>query len=432
MTRGLARVLGSLFILLIVAPCAMAGAAEEFFDNGVQAFHSTDYNAAQRAFEQARDAGMDSAALYYNYGSTLYKLKRYAEAQAAFARCVHDPAWAALARYNMGLAAYQQGRRAEAAEFFSQAWRYADDAKLATLAQTMLDRIDPKASWFPRGMFSVNLGYDSNVVLSDLAQTAPAAGKSDTYTELLATTGARLGSGPGAARWEAMIYDLRYSNLTDYSITDVILGMHVPWRLGVWQNEAGGQWWHILRDGSAFQQVVALKAGTTREWAGNRALRFDLRYDSIESDDSSFQFLDGRRLEISASVAQPAAAGWMHYGGTYEQNNRRDLAVGGEFYSQSPSRVALWLKGSWPFGARWRLEPSMRYRYSHYADADRRISGLVQTREDNEWQAGVLTKYRLSVAWQLAVEYSYTGSRSNFDEFSYTRHLLTVGLARPL
>jgi len=427
-----ARGIGCLLILLTVAPHAVAGAAEEYFDHGVKAFLSEDFKAAKQSFERARDAGMDSAALYYNYGSTLYKLKQYPEAQAAFAICARDPAWAALARYNMGLAVYQQGKRAEAAEYFSQVWRYTDDAKLATLAQTMLERIDPMARRYPRGTFSFSLGYDSNVVLSDLAPSLPAADKSDAYTELLATTGARLGSGPGAPRWEAALYDLRYSDLKDFSITEVILGMHAPWRLGAWQSEAGGQWWYILRDGSAFQQVAVLKANTTRESAGNRVLRFDLRYDQIESIDNNFQFLDGQRLEIGVSAAQPAATGWMYYGVTYEQNNREDLAVGGEFFSQSPSRAGLWLKGSWPFGARWRIEPAVRYRYSHYADEDRRTSGVVQTREDNEWQAGVLAKYRLTVAWQLAIEYSYSGSHSNFDEFSYTRHQLAIGLTRPL
>ncbi len=432
MIRARARVIGCLLILLTVTPQAVAGAAEEFFDQGVKAFLSGDFEAAQQSFEQARDAGMDSSTLYFNYGSTLYKLERYAEAQAAFAVCARDPAWAALARYNMGLAAYQQGQRAEAAEYFDQAWRHTDDIKLAALAQTMLERVDPTALWYPRGMFSFSLGHDSNAVLSDSSQSVPAAGKADTFTELLASTGARLGGGAGAPRWEAALYDLRYSDLHDFSITQVLLGMHVPRRFGSWHSEAGGQGWYLLRDGSAFQQIVGLKAGTTREWASQRALRFDLHYDRIESLDSNFQFLDGRRLEFGATATQPAGDGWLYYGVTHEHHDRKDLSVGGEFFSYSPSRAAFWLKGSWPVGARWRLEPMVRSQFSRYADQDRRASGVVQRREDNEWQAGLLARYRLTAAWQLTGEYIYSSSHSNFDEYSYTRHQIMIGVTRPL
>lgn len=430
MIRVCARVLGCLLVLWTVTPQAVAGSAEEFFDLGVKAFHSGDFKAARESFEQARAAGMDSSTLYYNYGSTLYKLGHYAEAQAAFAVCARDPAWAALARYNMGLAALQQGQRAEAAEYFNQTSRHTNDTKLAALAQTMLERVDPMARWYPRGLFSFSLGHDSNVLLSDQTQSIPASGKSDTFAELLASTGARLGGAPGAPRWEAAVYDLRYSSLKDFSVTQILLGMHAPWRVGSWYSEAGGQGRYILRDGSAFQQVLALKTGVTREWASQRSLRFDLSYDRIESLDNNFKFLDGQRWEIGATVSQPAAAGWLYYGATYEQHNRKDLSVGGEFFSYSPSRAVLWLKGSWSLGARWRLEPMLRGLLSRYADADRRSDGRVQTREDSEWQAGLLARYRLTAAWLLTGEYIYSGSRSNFDEYSYNRHQLMLGATR--
>ncbi len=427
-----ARVIGCLLILSTATPQAVAGVAEEFFDRGVKAYLSGNYKVASESFEQARDAGMDTGSLYYNYGSTLYKLERYAEAQAAFAACGRDPAWAALARYNMGLAAFRQGNRGEAGEYFDQASRHADDTKLAALAQTMLERVDPMAYRHPRGTFSFSLGYDSNVVLSDQTQTVATAGASDTFTELLASAGARLGSGPSALRWEAALYDLRYSSLHDFAITQVLLGMHVPGRLGSWRGETGGQGWYILRDGNPYQQVAALKASATREWKNEYALRFDLRYDRIDSIDDNFQFLDGQRLKIDAAVAHPVAAGLLYYGATYEHNNRRDLALAGEFFSFSPHRIAFWLKGSWPLGARWRLEPVVRSEYNRYASEDRRTGGVVQTREDHEWQAGLRARYRLSLAWQLTGEYIYSGSQSNFDEFSYTRHQIMIGVTSPL
>jgi tetratricopeptide (TPR) repeat protein len=431
MIRLGARLFGCLLFCWTAVQTAAAVTADEAFDLGVAAFEAGDFSGASQYFEQARGAGMDTAALHYNLGASLYKLERYAEAQQAFAACARDPAWAALARYNMGLAAFQQGKRAEAADYFTQVWRHADDDKLAALALTMLERLDPFARWYPRGMFSFGLGYDGNVVLSDQVQTASATGRSDAFTELLASAGARLGRTPRAPRWEAAIYDLRYFDLQEYSITEALLGLDVPWQVGPGYVTAGGQWRYLLRDGGAFQQLVSLKAGVSYPWAGDRMLRIDGHYDRIEALDDNFQFLEGRRLEIGASLMQPVGAGWVHYGVSSERNNREDLASGGEFFSYSPSRTGVWLKGSWPFGARWRVEPTARYRYSRYADEDRRAGGIVQTREDSEWRAGVSARYRLTAAWQVAGEYTYSRNRSNFDEYSYTRHQVSIGVLRP-
>jgi len=432
MINATVRVVTVLLLSLSAIPCSVAGEAEDLFERGVKAFHSADFAAAAQAFERARKAGMDTAALHYNYGSALYRLGRYAEAQAAFSVCARDPAWEALARYNMGLAALQQGQRAEAAEYFDQAWRRTDDARLAVVAQTMLDRIDPMAQWRPRGVFSISLGHDSNVVLSDQARFFPATGQSDDYTELTAYTGARLGEGSNAPRWEAAIYDLRHARLQDYDITQGIVGMHAPWRFGAWYNEGGGQVWRVQRNGGDFQQIAALKVSTIREWQADRALRFDWRFDQIESLDPNYEYLDGRRIEVKASVMQPLGAGWMQYGVTIENNNRRDLTIATEFYSQSSVRAAFGLKGSWLVGGRWRIEPVAHFRYSRYADEDRRASGVVQRREDNDWRLGMSTKYRLSGVWQLIGEHMYSGIRSNFDEFSHTRHQISIGIMRPL
>ena len=89
-------------------------------------------------------------------------------------------------------------------------------------------------------------------------------------------------------------------------------------------------------------------------------------------------------------------------------------------------------RASWPLAARWQAQPSVRYRYGQYADADRRAGGIVQTRTDHDWQVGVRVLYRLTMAWQITGEYTYSQNHSNFDEFSYTRHQLQIGLSRPL
>jgi len=409
---------------------AQAAPGDEAFHRGVEAFRQGDFEAAWQFFEQARDAGLESAALYFNLGSTFYKLGRYAEAQQAFALCARDPAWTHLARYNTGLAIWQQGDRLAAAEQFSQVWREASDAKLAALALTMLERVDPMARWMPRSQVGLSIGYDSNVVLTDLAQAVPASGQSDLYTELVATTGARLGRGSSAPRWQASLYDLRYFELKEYSTTQAALGLDVPWHRGNWTSMAGGQWRYAWLDGGAFQQIGTLKVGTEYGLSRDRTLRLDVHYDLIDALASQYRFLQGQRLEAGLSTTESIARGWMTYGVVLEHNDREDLAVGADFYSSSPDRIGIAWRGAWPLGGRWRIESSARYRQSRYADPDRH-GGLAQNREDREWQVGISARYRLTSAWQLTADYFYTGNHSNFEEFTYTRHLIQAGILRP-
>jgi len=95
-------------------------------------------------------------------------------------------------------------------------------------------------------------------------------------------------------------------------------------------------------------------------------------------------------------------------------------------------RHGLWVAGSWPIRAVWRLEPLALYYRSRYADPDVRAGGLVQTREDRHAELSVRLKRRLSANWQLIADYTYVDNDSNFMQFTYSQHLFLLGLARPL
>jgi len=430
------RILHLPVIACLVVACLLSGKlhaapGDDEFHRGVTAFRSQDYEGARRHFEQARLAGLDTAALHYNLGSTLYKLGRYDEAQQSFAACARDPAWASLALYNMGLAALAQGRQADAADSFLKSWRNTDDDKLASLAFAMLERTDPQALTQPRSSVSLAAGYDSNVVLANNLGAGLPAGAGDSFTELLATIVGRTRGATDAPRWSASFYDLRYVDLRDFSISDIGLGLELPLLRDIWRHELGGQLHYVWRGGSSYQQNGALYAGTNYEKWRNLLLRFRLRYEMVRATDDAYQFLDGSSLEVGTSVMQLLAGGSMNYGIGYERNNREDLADQGNFYSYSPERVSIWWRGSWPTGGRWLLEPSVRYRQSRYAGVDQH-DGLSQSREDTEWEARAAVKYRIVFPWQLTGEYLYTTNRSNFPEFSYHRNQLLIGITRPL
>ena len=409
---------------------AMAATGGELFAQGVGAFKNGNFASALSYFEQARVAGLDLPALHYNRGVSLYKLGRYPEAEDAFLVCARDAAWAPLAYYNAGLSAYQQDRRPQAAAHFDRAWRLSDDRQVRALAFTMLVRVDPAAGSRPRGAVSVNFGYNDNVTLSADSLTLQTASESDRFTEVLASLDGRWGAAANAPRWEASLYDLRYTDLKDNNLTALLLGASKSATFAAWYTDFSAQWEYVLRDGHRFQETASVQVEGVRDRTDQGDLRLALRLSAIDALDDNFAFLDGLRQDITASIGERIGSGRARVGISYERNDRADSATADEFFSFSPTRYGLWLRASWPLGAYWRLEPIARYTRSRYADPDRRASGVVATREDREQLYGVGARYRLGAFWQLFTDFLYTNNRSNFPELSYTQRIVSIGVTR--
>lgn len=422
---------GWLLGLWLCAPMAWAATADELFAQGVGAFKRGHFQDALAAFRQALAAGLDTATLHYNLGVTLYKLGRYAEAQDAFRACARYPAWAALANYNLGLSAYRRDQRTAAAEYFDRAWRLAESEELRTLAITMLERTDAAASRRARATLAIHVGHNDNVTLSADSQTLRTSRESDVFTEAWASATGVWGTANGL-RWDASFYALNYADLPDNDITELSLGVAKAAARGQWRTEAGAQWQYVLLDGRGLQQIASLRLEGARDYPNRVDLRLHAQFSAIDALDDDFAFLDGSRQELGAAAARRFDGGRIEAGLALERNDRDDLTTATEFYSYSPTRHGVWLKGGWPLGARWRVEPEGRYYRSRYADADRRAGGLSATREDRQGSLTLRAAYRLTAAWRLVGEYTYLNNDSNFSEFSYSQRVFLVGVTRPL
>lgn len=415
----------------LLAPIAAAATGNQLFKQGVVAFKTGDFVSAVRYFQQARRAGLDLPTLYYNLGASLYKLGRYAEAEEAFRACARDPIWAALANYNAGLAAYQRGQRAAAAEYFEHARLTADSDEVRALALAMLERTDVAASRRPRGALALDLGYNDNVTFAADNQILQTSSEPDRFSELAASVTGGLGPSSLSLRWGASLDDLRYARLTDNNITSVALGVSKSSRTAPSYATAGVQWEYALRDGHRFQQIASLRLTGVRDRPGHGDLRLSFQASTIDALDDNFAFLDGSRQELDASAAERLGGGQIRLGTTLERNQRADLTTSGEFFSFSPIRSSVWLVGSWSPTGYWRFEPIARYSHSRYADPDRRTSGVVATREDNERQLTLRAMYRLTPVWRLRGEFTYVDNESNFSEFSYSQRIVSLGVTRP-
>lgn len=405
-------------------------AADAAFSRGVSAFQQGQYTAAVDYFNEARAAGLDKPSLYYNLGVSLYKLGRYREAEAAFRTCANDAAWRALAYYNMGLAAHERGERARAIEYFEESVRTSGSDNVRALATTMLERLGGVVSTAVQGTLAVDAGYNDNVTLTADNQLLQTTRESDAFLRLLATAGGRFTLAGGPIRWETSIYHVNYRKLDENNLTESFVGASKPIPLGDWRTEMGVEGEYLWLGGDRFQRVASLRLQAQHPLSGERHVRTRVRLSKIHSVDDDYDFLAGSRQEVDVSFGTPALAGYARAGLTVEFNDRVDLHTATEFYSYSPTRYQVWVVGSWPIGAQWRIEPSVVYYRSRYNDPDYRDTGEIATRRDEYLQLSLQTRYRLNAQWRVAGEYTYARNASHFSTFDYTQRVVSLGMTR--
>ena len=115
--------------------------ADEAFTDGNRLFREDLYWAALLRYEQAADAGMNSALLHYNTGVAHYKARQYDRAVTALEKAAASPQLEVLAHYNLGLAHYAKGDRAAALRWLRRARDQERSRKLARLAEQAIDVI---------------------------------------------------------------------------------------------------------------------------------------------------------------------------------------------------------------------------------------------------------------------------------------------------
>jgi tetratricopeptide (TPR) repeat protein len=430
--KGLTRVATFACCLLgLLNPVTLhAAAGDDLFTQGVRAFKDGDFSVATDFFQRARAAGVDTPALFYNLGASLYKLGKYIDAEQAFRLCASDPAWAPLAYYNIGLAAYQRGDHTLATDYFERAWRTTENEEVRALALTMLDRIDTTISNRTHGSIAFDLGHNDNVLLTADDRVLGTTEEADGFADLLASATGQWGTSPDAPYWNVSFYNINYARLSDNNTSELTLGAGQPVTFDAWHTDVRARYQYVLLRGHALEQIASVRVKGTRNLADGRALHVRAELSTIDTFDEDFNFLDGSRQEIDVSMNHRIGDGRIEWGTTFEHNNRRDLDTGIEFLSYSPIRYGLWVWGAWPAGGRWRLESTLRYRLSRYADHERRGGTTVDAREDGEFEATLRVRYLLSPVWHVIGEYNVTDNNSNFNEFAYTQRILSLGITR--
>ncbi|UCE88424.1 MAG: tetratricopeptide repeat protein [Pseudomonadota bacterium] len=407
-------------------------AGERFFEQGVAAFRQRDYDRARQYFELALDAGMTDAALHYNLGVTYYKLGEYELAGQHFLVAGGDPQWAPLAFYNSGLVANKQGNEEAARRWFERALTVAQDTRLQAMAATMLDRLGgarPASRW--NGFAMVNLGYDDNVALSADGEVIVGTGEADQFAELY-----------GQANWEASgklkglgayagLYLLKYKDLDDFDIADLNLAANWGTPVANWYATVEGRFEYLWQGGTSVQRILTLAAESYPTTGVLQPLLLGYELSRIDDEDPAYAPLNGWRHRVLAQYRQQVQRWRLRYGYLFEYNDRQDLDLGTDFFSESPVRNALRVRAALPLPGNWQTSARLEYRRSDFRDPDRRADGTEATRRDNRWDFTLDLTWIFTRPWELGISYNRTDNSSNFDEFDYTRNLYFIGVARP-
>lgn len=418
-------------LLLCLVPAAVADAgtkAQEAFQSAVASFRAGDYAAALRSFLAARRAGMDTPGLRYNLGVTQYRLQRYAEAETEFQVLSHEPRWAALAYYNLGLIAQRLGKTQEARTHFETAQRSATEPNLRALAGVALERLAGVSPPRTAILFSLAGGYDSSVVLPADAASLGIQGRDDYFAEAHAVATRRL-SGSAADGWNGYgaLVLRKYAELGEFDQLGWQAGASRDTSSGGSQTSVGGHLGAIYIDGHLLEQSSAADVQLRRRRDGGD-LRMRYRLAHIGGG-AHYRHLDGwqHRLRGEADFALPEAT--LRAGYELELNDRRDLELGSDFYSYSPTRHSVFAIAELPHVGDWRLDAYAEYRSSRYRDPHRLDGGVrVLRREDGRYALAARASRGLGGDRRLFVDYSYYRNDSNIDGYSYGRHQLMIGL----
>ena len=129
--------------LAAIAPSsAFALAVDELFADGNRLFRDDLYWAALLRYQQAHDAGMDSALLHYNTGVAHYKAGQHIRARESFLKASRSYNFEPLSHYNLGLNAMALDDNDEALKWFRKARAQDRNRQVRSLAGKAIKQVE--------------------------------------------------------------------------------------------------------------------------------------------------------------------------------------------------------------------------------------------------------------------------------------------------
>lgn len=411
------------------------------FEAGVTAFRAGNYRAALDAFRAAQRQGLKSANLDLNLGLAHYRLGQFYEARGHFEKVRGDLRYTAIADYHLGLMAAQLGDREAALYHLQSVQALASSPALRDQATVALRRLDdvpleeepatadveqPDGSYFLRAA----TGFDSNPELVNDTLDRPVETEGAGYAELRGNLEHPLAAtGLGTTLFRADLSVRQHDGEEGFDWQSGELGLRQAWRARGWRLGLGAEGGAGWVDGEACQSTgTAIVDGRRRLGPVGLMLRYEAQRVAGEGQ---YAYLDGWRhrgeLELARSVR--SLRGRMKL--EYEANDRRDLTVGEEFSSYSPTRRGIGLAVATPPLRHVTTELRARYRDSRYPEANRFLEGgslREERRHDRLASAGLRIRLRAGETWNWLLDFQYHRNDSSLEAFDYARQVAALGI----
>lgn len=424
-------------VALMFPAFVMAQPGMEEFRQGVKAAGSKDYRSALKNFQQAKKAGLDSAALQYNLGVTYYKLGQYEKAREEFSALARVEKYKQLANYNLGLIANKQNRKSEAITAFQSAYQTGESDKIRGLARAALKRLGAKPSKLTRkkwaGLATTSYTSDSNVSLvnDDLAGVTT---RSDTSIVLTGLGAYWLeGASNDGLRLYVRGYMQNYRTETDYNYSQLGAGIGKYNRLGNWKMRYGGFWDETYLGGASYQRILSAEIRGRNYLSAKNQLRLRYKFSSIEATDTVYDYLGGTRHQVRLGMQRRSKGNRLRAYYEFEVNDREDLenpaSTTYTFRSYSPTRHILRVTGWLDITREWELRLDARHRSSEYNDEHVRPSNATELRKDTQTRFSARVSKEMARDLNLEMAYTVTKNDSSLDEESYDRSQASLGLA---
>ena len=395
--------------------CAAAGG--EAFAAASREFEDGDYRLALELFEEARDAGIEGAAVHYNIGVCHYRLGDHSEAEASFrALAARFPEMRDIAEYNLALTLLAQQRTAEARTLFAQTQRSGDQT-LAALARRALETLGAEGQAGSRwlGSADVGLGYDDNVALADDSSLPGGETSGSAFVELVA-----FASGAFATSWPLRLdisgYVVRYPEAEEFDQNAVRLGSAFEWTIGGWRLGAGPHYSYSTLDGDGFERHLGFDIVMSRPLSRNTTFEWRFAQDDIQDLDPRFSFVDGSRQWLRLGIEHRAARGRLRVAYDFESNDRAGASV-------TSDRNRLTLRHNVRVAADWTLELAASYRTTRHAQ-------LAAPSGERLTELSAGASRDLSAGWLLRADYYWADNDSDIAAFSYDRSRVAIGVSK--
>lgn len=402
-----------LLLTTLLSPMTYADSNSDF-QQGRILFEQGNYQESLKYFLNARNQGMTNLSLYYNLGSTHYKLDQFEQAKQNFLLLTDDPRTAALAHYNLGLIAYKTGDTDQADIHFKKCSELTKSTELKTLASKQIKTLDYESSkpWY--GYVYAGYGHDSNITS---APTGVASNQSGSFLKASALfdtvfSGTRVnGITASASLFTKNYLDTSFNDsdsmALSISLKDTIEHWKFTYTAGVLQSTYGS---------ADFERSYRITARASKTLANKNKVMFRYRYENINSLSPEFDHLDGTRHKIRAEYQAIWASDKIKLRFEHETNDRQNSAT----RNYSPTRNKVSIEYVRKLNASNSISAETSFRNSDYEPT----SSL--DREDDRITAALEYSYQINGNWKASAKIEYRENESNDPLFDYDKTVTTL------